>query len=82
MEPCSLKKRFGKIITFWGGLCNTQTTLPFGTPEEVRKEVEANMTCLKPGGGYIASNIHNITAQVPPENIVAMFESALLNRYY
>jgi uroporphyrinogen decarboxylase len=82
MEPCSLKKRFGKIITFWGGLCDTQTTLPFGTPEKVRKEVEANMTCLKPGGGYIASNIHNITAEVPPENIVAMFESALLNRHY
>lgn len=82
MEPCSLKKRFGKIITFWGGLCNTQTTLPFGTPEEVRKEVKINMTCLKPGGGYIASNIHNITAEVPPENIVAMFESALQNRHY
>jgi uroporphyrinogen decarboxylase len=82
MEPCSLKKRFGKMISFWGGLCDTQTTLPFGTPEEVRKEVKINMTCLKPGGGYIASNIHNITAEVPPENIVAMFESALLNRHY
>jgi uroporphyrinogen decarboxylase len=69
MEPCSLKKRFGKQITFWGALCNTQKTLPFGTPEQIREEVRHNFDCLKPGGGYIASNIHNITAEVPPENM-------------
>ncbi|MHA1906348.1 MAG: uroporphyrinogen decarboxylase family protein [Candidatus Thorarchaeota archaeon] len=82
MEPCSLKERFGKMITFWGGLCDTQRTLPFGTPEDIRKEVEYNMNCLKPGGGYIASNIHNITAEVPPENIVAMFDAAREFRMY
>ncbi len=82
MEPCSLKKRFGDIITFWGGLCDTQSTLPFGTPGAVRKEVENNMACLKPGGGYIASNIHNITSEVPPENIVAMFDAAREYRSY
>ncbi|MBN2156464.1 MAG: hypothetical protein JW776_10510 [Candidatus Lokiarchaeota archaeon] len=76
MEPCSLKQRFGEHITFWGGLCNTQKTLPFGTPEEIRKEVRRNLECFKPGGGYIASNIHNITAEVPPENITAMFDAA------
>ena len=82
MEPCSLKKRFGKQITFWGALCNTQKTLPFGTPEQIREEVRYNFDCLKPGGGFIASNIHNITAEVPPENIVAMFDAANEFRSY
>ena len=82
MEPCSLKKRFGKQITFWGGLCNTQKTLPFGTPEQIKEEVRYNFECLKPGGGYIASNIHNITAEVPPANIVAMFDAANEFRSY
>lgn len=76
MEPCSLKKRFGNEITFWGGLCNSQKTLPFGTPEQIREEVRHNFECFKPGGGFIASNIHNITAEVPPQNIVAMFDAA------
>lgn len=82
MEPCSLKKRFGNIITFWGGACNTQQTLPFGTPEQVRAEVKYNLNCFKPGGGYIAANIHNITAEVPPENIVAMFDAIKEFRHY
>ncbi|MFW9926321.1 MAG: uroporphyrinogen decarboxylase family protein [Candidatus Thorarchaeota archaeon] len=82
MEPCSLKKRFGHMITFWGGLCDTQRTLPFGTPEEIRTEVKYNMSCLMPGGGYIASNIHNITSEVPAENIVAMFDAANEFRTY
>jgi len=82
MEPCNLKQRFGSSITFWGGICDTQKTLPFGTPEVIRQEVKYNMECLKPGGGFIASNIHNITAEVPPENIVAMFEAIRENRVY
>jgi uroporphyrinogen decarboxylase len=76
MEPCSLKKRFGDIMSFWGGLCNTQNTLPFGTLKQIREEVRRNFECLKPGGGFVASNIHNITAEVPPQNIVAMFDAA------
>ncbi|WXG44219.1 MAG: uroporphyrinogen decarboxylase family protein [Promethearchaeati archaeon SRVP18_Atabeyarchaeia-1] len=76
MEPCSLKERFGKIISFWGGLCDTQHTLPFGSPEQVRSEVLHNMACLRPGGGYVASNIHNVTAEVPPLNVVAMFDAS------
>ena len=82
MEPCSLKKRFGKQITFWGALCNSQKTLPFGTVEQIKEEVKYNMMCLKPGGGFIASNVHNITAEVPPENIVAMFDAANEYRTY
>ncbi|GAG59787.1 unnamed protein product, partial [marine sediment metagenome] len=65
----------GNLITFWGGACNTQKTLPFGTPEQIREEVRENLECFKPGGGYIAANIHNITAEVPPQNIVAMFDA-------
>lgn len=82
MEPCSLKTRFGKSITFWGGLCDSQSTLPFGTPEEIRSEVRRNMKCLMPNGGYIASNIHNITAEVSPDNIMAMFKAAKEFRNY
>nr|MDO8110175.1 uroporphyrinogen decarboxylase family protein [Candidatus Sigynarchaeota archaeon] len=76
MEPCSLKQRFGKSIAFWGGLCDSQRTLPFGTPEQVRSEVKKNMACFKPNGGFIAANIHNITAEVPAANIIAMFDAA------
>ncbi len=82
MEPCSLKKRFGDQITFWGGLCNTQATLPFGTPQQIRDEVKRNFECFKSGGGFVASNIHNITAEVPPQNIVAMFDAANEFRNY
>ena len=76
MAPTSLKARFGDRITFWGGLCNTQATLPFGTPETIRTEVETDLSAMKPGGGYVAANVHNITAEVPAENIVAMFDAA------
>ena len=82
MEPCSLKKRFGETMSFWGGLCNSQKTLPFGTPKQIREEVKRNFECLKPGGGFVASSIHNITAEVPPQNIVAMFDAALEFRKY
>jgi uroporphyrinogen decarboxylase len=82
MEPCSLKRRFGKTMSFWGGLCDSQKTLPFGTPEQIRDEVKRNLECLKPRGGFIASPIHNITAEVPPENIVAMFDAAIEFRNY
>ncbi len=82
MEPCSLKKRFGNMITFWGGMCNTQSTLPFGTPEQIREEVRRNFKCLKPSGGFVTANIHNITAEVPPQNIVAMFDAANEFRKY
>jgi uroporphyrinogen decarboxylase len=82
MDPCSLKSRFGQMITLWGGICDTREILPFGTPDQINKEVEYNLQCLKPGGGYIASNVHNITAEVPPENILTMFEAVDRFRSY
>lgn len=75
MDSLSLKRRFGNKITFWGGLCDTKI-LAFGTPEDVKKEVTKNIRNFMPNGGYIAANIHNITAEVKPENIVAMFNTA------
>ncbi len=82
MDPCVLKRKYGNIISFWGGACDTQKILPFGTPEQVRKEVKYNMDCFKPNGGYVAANIHNITAEVPPQNIVALYDSIIEFRSY
>ncbi|MFX0100410.1 MAG: uroporphyrinogen decarboxylase family protein, partial [Candidatus Hodarchaeota archaeon] len=82
MDPCSLKQRHGDEMVFWGGVCNTQGTLPFGTPDQVRDEVRYNVGCLKKGGGFVAANIHNITYDVPPENIVAMFDAINEFGYY
>ncbi len=82
MEPCSLKTRFGNQISFWGGLCDSQNTLPFGSPDAIRDEVRHNFSCFKPGGGFVAANIHNITAEVPAPNIVSMFDAAIEFREY
>jgi uroporphyrinogen decarboxylase len=75
MEPAALKRDFGKDVCFWGGGVETQTVLPFGTPQEVRDNVRRNVDALAPGGGYVFNTIHNIQADVPPENIVAMIEA-------
>jgi uroporphyrinogen decarboxylase len=75
MEPERLKSVFGGQITFWGGGVDTQHILPNGTPEEVRADVLKNLNILAPGGGYVFQQIHNIQADVPPKNIVAMFDA-------
>jgi uroporphyrinogen decarboxylase len=75
MEPAALKKDFGKYITFWGGGVDTQNILPFGTATEVCQYVKENLKLLKPGGGYVFNPVHNIQAEVPPENIIAMYET-------
>lgn len=67
-----LKREFGKYLTFWGGV-DTQKTLPRGTPEDVREEVEKTIKFLAPGGGFIFGAVHNIQDDVPIENILAMF---------
>ncbi len=74
MEPERLKADFGDRISFWGGI-NTQRILPFGTPEEVAAETRRIIEILGRGGGYILNSVHNIQAEVPPENIVAMFDA-------
>ena len=75
MDPEKLKTQFGERITFWGGI-DSQHILPQGTPEDVRKAVRHAVKVLSPGGGYILSAVHNIQSDVPPENIVAMFDEA------
>ncbi len=75
MDPSELKKDYGDKIVFWGGGIDTQGILPMGTPQEVREDVKRNLEALMPGGGYIFNTIHNIQADVPPENLVAMIET-------
>lgn len=75
MDPPQLKARFGDRITFWGGGVDTQRTLPFGTPEEVRAEVRERIRIFGPGGGFVFNTIHNVQARVPVENLLALYEA-------
>jgi uroporphyrinogen decarboxylase len=72
MDPARLKREFGDKLCFWGGGCDTQSVLPFGTPEEVYAHTRAEIELLKPGGGFVFCQVHNIQAGVPAENIAAM----------
>ncbi len=75
MDPRRLKERFGERIVFWGGGVDTQRTLPFGTPAQVRAEVLRACEIFAPGGGFVFNTIHNIQAGTPTENVVAMFDA-------
>ena len=73
MEPAGLKRDFGRDLVFWGGGVDTQGILPYGTAREVEEDVRRNIEAMAPGGGYVFNTIHNIQADVPPENIIAMW---------
>ena len=75
MEPEFLKKEFGQDCTFWGGGVETVGTLNNGTPEQVREQVLQRLEIMSAGGGFIFNTVHNILPDVPPANIVAMFEA-------
>lgn len=75
MDSAELKREFGRDLVFWGGGVDTQSTLPYGTPAEVRAEVRKQLDILMPGGGYVFNTMHNILHEVPAENIVAMYET-------
>ena len=75
MDPGWLKEKYGSRITFWGGGVNTQQTLPFGSPEEVRREVLERCRIFGPGGGFVFNAIHNLQALSPLANVVAMLEA-------
>lgn len=75
MEPLRLKKEFGNDITFWGGGANTQNVLNNATPQEVKDHVKYNLEVFSKGGGYVFNTVHNIMPDVPPQNIVAMFQA-------
>jgi len=82
MDPFELKSRFGRDLVFWGGGCDSQRVLPRGAPSEVVEEVRRNLEAFKPGGGYVFSGIHNIQGEVPPENIIALFDTAHESGFY
>jgi uroporphyrinogen decarboxylase len=75
MEAGGLKRDFGQKLTFWGGGCDTQWILSHATPDEVRKHVRELVQIWRPGGGFVFQQVHNILADVPPANIVAMLET-------
>ena len=75
MDAAELKAQFGRDMTFWGGGCDTRDVLPRGTPEQVAEHVRKQVAILAPGGGFVFQQVHNILANVPPENIAAMFDA-------
>jgi uroporphyrinogen decarboxylase len=74
-DTAKFKREFGKDLTIWGGSCDTQKVLPFGTPQEVRDETRRRIEDLSPGGGFVFAPIHVIQGAVPPQNIIAWWET-------
>lgn len=75
MDALTLKQRYGDRLVFWGGGVDTQKTLPFGTPQQVRGEVRERIEVFGAGGGFVFCTIHNVQAETPLENLLAMFET-------
>lgn len=82
MDPINLKKEFGKYLTFWGGGCSTQTTLTFGTIDDIKKEVAEMISIFAPGGGFVFTQVHNIQADIEPQKVMAIYETANKWRRY
>jgi uroporphyrinogen decarboxylase len=75
MEPERLKKEFGADVAFWGGGIDTRETLNRGSPSDVRRQVLDRLKVFSPGGGFVFNTVHNILPDVPPQNIIAMFDA-------
>ena len=75
MDPRVLKEKYGRRISFWGGGIDTQRTLPFGTPDEVRREVRQRIEIFGHGGGFVFNTVHNVQANTPAANLVAMYDA-------
>lgn len=75
MELAKLKREFGKDLVFWGGGCDTREILPYANAEKIKDHVKRNISIMAPGGGFVFQQVHNILADVPPENIMAMYEA-------
>ncbi|HLA84401.1 MAG TPA: uroporphyrinogen decarboxylase family protein, partial [Thermoguttaceae bacterium] len=75
MDPAGLKHDFGHRLTFWGGGCDTRHVLSKATPDEIRRHVKELLAIWAPGGGFVFQQVHNILADVPPENIIAMYDA-------
>jgi uroporphyrinogen-III decarboxylase len=74
MDARWLKKTYGDKLVFWGGGVDTQHTLPFGTPQQVREQVQERIEIFAPGGGFVFNTIHNIVANTPIPNLLAMID--------
>ena len=74
MDARTLKRDYGDELVFWGGGVDTQKTLPFGSPQEVREQVRERIEIFGEGGGFVFCTIHNVQANTPVENLLAMFE--------
>ncbi len=75
MDPVHLKKQYGERLVFWGGVVDTQTVLPFGTPEQVREQVLGRCEIFSAGGGFVFNTVHNVQARTPVENLVALIDA-------
>lgn len=82
MDARELKAEYGDRLTFWGGGVDTQKTLPFGTPEEIRAEVRERVRIFGAGGGFVFNTIHNVQAGIPRENLMALYETFMECRGY
>lgn len=80
MEPSALKRDFGRDLTFWGGAVATQTVLTFGTPKDVADEARRMIDILAPGGGFVFNQVHNIQTGIPPEKVIALYDTAIDER--
>ena len=76
MDPKHLKDAYGDRFTFWGGGCDTREMLPRGTPAEIERHVRDLLRIWRPGGGYVFQQVHNVLADVPPANVLAMLKEA------
>jgi len=76
MDPKHLKDTYGERFTFWGGGCDTREMLPRGTPAGIERHVRDLLRIWRPGGGYVFQQVHNVLADVPPANILAMLKAA------
>ena len=82
MDPEKIKRKYGKDLSFWGGDVDTQTTLPFGSLDDIRREARERIKLLGQGGGHVFGTIHNIQPDITPEKILAVFDTAAECRRY
>jgi len=75
MDLPHLKQRFGERLCFWGGGCDTRDVLPTATPIQVAEHVREQVSVFGTDGGFVFQQVHNVMPNVPPENVLAMFEA-------